>query len=185
MLLKKKSSVFQVLQAQNKSLICHAKCLESKGGWNYIKMVPKALSVPVEVRGATACRITIWGQESGTPAVPNELCDVHRRAKRTVMIIPGWSFSSKIGGGGRNMKLFKTAGFFFFVVLLLISLFECKVPNKRSKLPLDCIYCSWWLQLCVNIRKQQGPAFQESLEQCHEDKCPDWCSHTPQLSCCF
>lgn len=44
-------------------------------------------------------------------------------AKGTVPIIPGWSFSSKIGGGGElevewNMKLFKMAvvvfGFFFF-----------------------------------------------------------------------
>lgn len=88
----------------------------------------------------------------------------------------------EVGGGIWN---FLKPRVFFFVVLLLISLFECIVPNKRSKMPLDRIYCSWWLQLCVNIRKQQGPAFQESLEQCHEDKCPDWCSHTPQLSCCF
>lgn len=120
-------------------------------------------------------------------------------AKGTVPIIPGWSFSSKIGGGGELEGSWRWSGIwnflkwwlwclvlFFFLVLLLMSLFECKVPNKRSRLPLDCIYCSWWLQLCVNIRKQRGPAFQESLEQCHEDKCPDWyCSHTPRLSCCF
>ena len=75
------------------------------------------------------------------------------RAKGTVLIIPGWSFSSKIGRGvggevgverNKNTKLFKmvVVGFFFFLVLLLMSLFECKVPNKRSRLPLDCIYCS-------------------------------------------
>ena len=39
----------------------------------------QAPSVRVEVRGTAACRITIRGQESGTPAVPNELCDAHRR----------------------------------------------------------------------------------------------------------
>lgn len=44
-----------------------------------MKMASKALSVPVEVRESTACRNTIRGQESQTPAVPSELCDAHRK----------------------------------------------------------------------------------------------------------
>lgn len=44
-----------------------------------MKMVSKALSVPVEVRETTAGRNTIRGQESGTPAVPSEPRDAQRR----------------------------------------------------------------------------------------------------------
>lgn len=42
-------------------------------------MVSKALPVPVEVRETTACQNTIPGQESKTPAVPNELYDARRK----------------------------------------------------------------------------------------------------------
>lgn len=55
-----------------------------------------------------------------------------------------------------------------------------KSPSQKA-LPGDCICCSR-LQLCVNIRKQRGPAFREPLEQCHEDKCPSRCwRRTPAL----